>query len=61
MVRKLPKLALWPKRLTQGWSEIVIMKYKQALFAFYFLVIMFICFWFDQEAGITFTGYFIFK
>ena len=37
--------------VTQGWSEIVIMKYKQALLYicfFYFLVIFILCYWFDQ-------------
>ena len=47
------------KIVTQGWSESLIMMYKQAIH--YICFFMFIlCYWLDQKAGITFTGYFNF-
>ena len=53
MVRNVPKLVLWSKRLTQGWSEIMIMKYKQGI---HFIL----SYRFDQKAGITFSSFFNF-
>ena len=52
------------KIVTQGWSEIMIMKYEQAihdicfLFSHYYIYIM--LYWFDKKDGILFTGYFYF-
>ena len=46
------------KILTQGWSEIIIMKYKHNIC---FLISRYYdMLWFDQKAGIRFTGYFYF-
>ena len=51
------------KIVMQGWSKLWLWSTNKLylILVSYFLVIMFIlCYWFDQKAGITFTGYFYF-
>ena len=47
------------KIATPGWGKIMIMKYKQAIHFFYFLVMFILCYTFDQKTGlhllVTFT------
>ena len=51
------------KIVMQGWSKLWLWSTNKLylILVSYFLVIMFIlCYWFDQKAGMTFTGYFYF-
>ena len=45
--------------VTQIWIQIMIMEYKQAThynYCYFFIVTFALCYWYDQETGIAFTG-----
>ena len=60
MVRKVPKLALQPKILTQRWLQIMVMGPKQAVRYNYFVVFWLLCSYYVTDVikklELMFTG-----